>query len=200
MTTPMWHAIDADAVVKELQADLHQGLAPTEAASRLSRYGPNELMHEEKASPWTLFFNQFKNVLIVILIVATLLSAAVGEYADAAIILVIIVFCAVLGFVQEYRAERALDALKGMLTPMITVLRGGRELEVASKELVPGDVLVIEAGDRIPADARLVENHSVQCDEAPLTGESVPVTKDLARMPPQALVGDRKNMVFTGTP
>jgi Ca2+-transporting ATPase len=195
----MWHAIDVDAVVKELQADLHQGLAPTEAASRLGRYGPNELMHEEKASPWTLFFNQFKNVLIVILIVATLLSAAVGEYADAAIILVIIVFCAVLGFVQEYRAERALDALKGMLTPMITVLRGGRELEVASKELVPGDVLVIEAGDRIPADARLVENHSVQCDEAPLTGESVPVTKDLARMPPQALVGDRRNMVFTGT-
>lgn len=199
MTMPMWHAIDVDAVVKELQADLHQGLAPTEAASRLSRYGPNELMHEEKASPWTLFFNQFKNVLIVILIVATLLSAAVGEYADAAIILVIIVFCAVLGFVQEYRAERALDALKGMLTPMITVLRGGRELEVASKELVPGDVLVIEAGDRIPADARLVENHSIQCDEAPLTGESVPVTKDLACMPPQALVGDRRNMVFTGT-
>ena len=199
MTTPLYHSIDADAVLKELQVDPRQGLAPTEASDRLGQYGPNELVHDEKASPWVLFFNQFKNILIVILIVATLLSAVVGEYVDAVIVLVIIVFCAVLGFVQEYRAERALDALKGMLTPMITVLRGGQELEVASKELVPGDVLVIEAGDRIPADARLVENHSIHCDEAPLTGESLPVTKELAPMQRDALVGDRRNMVFTGT-
>jgi Ca2+-transporting ATPase len=199
MTAPLCHSMAVDAVLTELQVDPQQGLAPAEAATRLSRYGPNELMHEEKASPWMLFFNQFKNILIVILIVATLLSALVGEYIDAVIILVIIVFCAALGFVQEYRAERALDALKSMLTPMITVLRGGQEQEIASKELVPGDVLVIEAGDKIPADARLVENHSIQCDEAPLTGESLPVTKDLAPMPQQALVGDRKNMLFTGT-
>ena len=199
MTTQLWHSMHVDAVLKDLQVDPHRGLAPEEAGNRLGQYGPNELMHEEKASPWALFFNQFKNILIVILIVATLLSAFVGEYIDAAIILVIIIFCAVLGFVQEYRAERALDALKSMFTPMITVLRGGAELEVASKELVPGDVLVIEAGDRIPADARLVENHSIQCDEAPLTGESLPVTKELAPMPQDALVGDRRNMVFTGT-
>jgi P-type Ca2+ transporter type 2C len=199
MTAPLCHSMAVDAVLTELQVDPQLGLAPAEAATRLSRYGPNELMHEEKASPWMLFFNQFKNILIVILIVATLLSALVGEYIDAVIILVIIVFCAALGFVQEYRAERALDALKSMLTPMITVLRGGQEQEIASKELVPGDVLVIEAGDKIPADARLVENHSIQCDEAPLTGESLPVTKDLAPMPQQALVGDRKNMLFTGT-
>jgi len=199
MTAPPWHSMDVGAALQELQADPHRGLAPEEAGNRLGQYGPNELMHEEKASPWALFFNQFKNILIVILIVATLLSALVGEYVDAAIILVIIVFCAVLGFVQEYRAERALDALKSMLTPTITVLRGGTELEVASKELVPGDVLVLEAGDRIPADARLVENHSVQCDEAPLTGESLPVTKELVPMRQEALVGDRRNMVFTGT-
>ena len=199
MTNQLWHSMSVDTAIKELKADPLRGLAPEEAGNRLDQYGPNELMHEEKASPWALFFNQFKNILIVILIVATLLSAFVGEYVDAAIILVIIVFCAVLGFVQEYRAERALDALKSMLTPMITVLRGGTELEVASKELVPGDVLVIEAGDRIPADARLVENHSIQCDEAPLTGESLPVTKELAPMRQDALVGDRKNMVFTGT-
>lgn len=199
MTTPLCHSMDVDAVLRELQVDPHQGLPPAEAANRLGQYGPNELLHEEKASPWALFFNQFKNILIVILIGATLLSAFVGEYVDAVIILVIIVFCAVLGFVQEYRAERALDALKSMLTPKITVLRGGRELEVASKELVPGDVLVIEAGDRIPADARLVENRSIHCDEAPLTGESVPVAKVLAPMRQEALVGDRKNMLFTGT-
>ena len=166
MTTPLCHSMEVDAVLEELRVDPQQGLAPAEAVNRLGQYGPNELMQEEKASPWTLFLNQFKNILIVILIVATLLSAFVGEYVDAVIILVIIVFCAVLGFVQEYRAERALDALKSMLTPMVTVLRGGTELEVPTKELVPGDVLVLEAGDRIPADARLVENHSIHCDEA----------------------------------
>ena len=199
MTTQSWHSMDVNAVLKDLKVDPLRGLAPEEAGSRLSQYGLNELTHEEKASPWTLFFNQFKNILIIILIIATLLSALVGEYVDAVIIGVIIVFCAVLGFVQEYRAERALDALKSMLTPMITVLRGGTELEVASKELVPGDVLVLEAGDKIPADARLVENHSLHCDEAPLTGESVPVTKELKPIRQEALVGDRKNMMFTGT-
>ena len=199
MTTPLCHSMDVDAVLKELQVDPLKGLASEEAANRLGQYGPNELLREEKASPWTLFFNQFKNILIVILIVATLLSAFVGEYVDAVIILVIIVFCAVLGFVQEYRAERALDALKSMLTPMITVLRGAAEQEIASKELVPGDILILEAGDKIPADARLIENHSLQCDEAPLTGESVPVAKEVAPMRQEALVADRRNMMFTGT-
>ena len=124
-----WHALDVDVALKELQVDPLRGLSPEEAGSRLGKYGPNELTHEEKASPWVLFFSQFKNVLMLILIVATILSAFVGEYVDAIIILVIVVFCAVLGFVQEYRAERALDALKSMLAPMITVLRGGEERE-----------------------------------------------------------------------
>ncbi|MBI2316573.1 MAG: HAD-IC family P-type ATPase, partial [Betaproteobacteria bacterium] len=199
MTTQLWHTMDVAAALEELRVDPRHGLSPEETQRRLAQYGRNELVHEHKASPWTLFINQFKNILIVILIVATVLSAFVGEYVDAAIILAIIVFCAVLGFVQEYRAERALDALKNMLTPMVSVLRGGRELKIASKELVPGDMLVLEAGDRIAADARLVENHSVQCDEAPLTGESLPVSKELLPMRQDSLVGDRRNMVFTGT-
>jgi len=199
MATSLWHSMDVDLVLKELQVDPHRGLAPEEAQSRLGQYGPNELRQEEKASPLALFFNQFKNILIIILLIATLLSALVGEYVDAAIIFVIIVFCAGLGFIQEYRAERALEALKNMLTPTITVLRGGQELEAPSKDLVPGDVLVLEAGDKIPADARLVEIHSVHCDEAPLTGESIPVGKVLALSAEDASVGDRKNMVFTGT-
>ena len=199
MATSLWHSMDVDLVLKELQVDPHRGLAPEEAQSRLGQYGPNELRQEEKASPLALFFNQFKNILIIILLIATLLSALVGEYVDAAIIFVIIVFCAGLGFIQEYRAERALEALKNMLTPTITVLRGGQELEAPSKDLVPGDVLVLEAGDKIPADARLVEIHSVHCDEAPLTGESVAVGKELALSAEDASVGDRKNMVFTGT-
>ena len=146
MSSRSWHAMEATAVVAELNADVQRGITPADAQSRLVQHGPNELTNEEKASAWELFFNQFKNILIVILIVATVLSAFVGESIDAVIILVIIVFCAVLGFVQEYRAERALEALKGMLTPMITVLRGGQEMEIASRELVPGDTLVLEAG------------------------------------------------------
>jgi Ca2+-transporting ATPase len=199
VTTPVWHSLEVASATKALQVDPGRGLAPQEARRRLAQYGPNELTQQQKASPWRLFLNQFRNILVVILVVATVLSAFVGEYVDAGIILVIILFCAVLGFLQEYRAERALDALKSMLTPMITVLRGGEEREVPSRELVPGDVLVLEAGDRIPADALVVENHSLQCDEAPLTGESLPVTKELTPVRAEAAVGDRRNMVFAGT-
>jgi P-type Ca2+ transporter type 2C len=194
-----WHAMEVNTAVQELKADPRAGLDAQEVNRRLAEYGPNELTHEEKASPWVLFLNQFKNILVVILIVATVLSAFVGEYVDAIIIGVIILFCAVLGFVQEYRAEKALDALKSMLTPTITVLRGGNEEEVPSKDLVPGDIMVLEAGDKIPADARVIENHSLQCDEAPLTGESLPVTKEVTPIRDDAPVGDRRNMVFTGT-
>ncbi|MDP2279178.1 MAG: HAD-IC family P-type ATPase, partial [Nitrospirota bacterium] len=178
---------------------IHLGLAEDEVKKRIEKYGYNELKKEERISPFTIFINQFKNILIIILLAAIALSALVGEVVDAAIIGVIVIFCAVLGFVQEYRAERALEALKKMLSSTITVLRGGKEEEIPSKELVPGDILLLEAGDKIPADARLVENHSLRCDEAPLTGESVPVGKDIKPMPQDVRVSDRKNMVFTGT-
>jgi Ca2+-transporting ATPase len=191
--------MEAPQVLKELNTDLHHGLSEAEIRSRLEKYGYNELKKEEGISPFTLFINQFKNILIIILLIATVLSALVGETFDAALILVIVVFCAVLGFIQEYRAERALEALKKMLSPTITVLRGGREEEIPSKELVPGDILLLEAGDKIPTDARLIENHSLRCDEAPLTGESVPVGKDIKPLPENVRVNDRKNMVFTGT-
>jgi Ca2+-transporting ATPase len=194
-----WHSIETAQVLKELNTDLHHGLTEDDVKRRLEKYGYNELKKEEKISPLTLFFNQFKNILIIILIVAIVLSALVGEVVDAVIIAVIVVFCAVLGFIQEYRAERALEALKKMLSPTITGLRGGKEEEVPSKELVPGDILLLEAGDKIPADARLLENHSLRCDEAPLTGESVPVGKDIKPMPEDVRVSDRRNMVFTGT-
>jgi P-type Ca2+ transporter type 2C len=194
-----WHSIDAAQVVKELGTDPHQGLAEEEVKKRLEKYGYNELKKEEKVSPFILLMNQFKNVLIIILLIATVLSALVGEIFDAALILVIVAFCAVLGFIQEYRAERALEALKKMLSPTITALRGGKEEEVPSKELVPGDILLLEAGDKIPADGRLIENHSLRCDEAPLTGESVPVGKDVKPLLESVRVNDRRNMVLTGT-
>jgi Ca2+-transporting ATPase len=191
--------MEVPQVLKELDTDPHHGLTGDEVQNRLDQYGYNELKKEEGVSPFTIFFNQFKNILVIILIIAIILSALVGEVIDAAIIAVIVVFCAALGFVQEYRAERALEALKKMLTPMITVIRGGKEEEVPSKELVPGDLLLLEAGDRIPADARLIETHSLRCDEASLTGESVPVGKDIRPLAEVVRVSDRKNIVFTGT-
>jgi Ca2+-transporting ATPase len=199
MRIESWHSMESALVLKELNTDLHAGLNEAEVKSRLEKYGYNELKKEEGVSPFTLFINQFKNILIIILLIATILSALVGETFDAALILVIVVFCAVLGFIQEYRAERALEALKKMLSPTITVLRGGKEEEVPSKELVPGDILLLEAGDKIPTDARLIENHSLRCDEAPLTGESVPVGKDIKPLPENVRVNDKRNMVFTGT-
>src|SRR5919106_145131 len=199
MANIQWHSTQVDSVLSQLGTDPQQGLTVEEARRRLQEHGFNELRKETKASPFILFINQFKNTLIIILAVATILSAIIGDLLDAGIILAIIVFCALLGFVQEYRAERALDALKKMLTPTITALRGGREEEIPSKELVPGDIVLLEAGDKIPADGRLIEVHSLQCDEAPLTGESFPVEKDLKVLPESVPVGDRKNMVFTGT-
>src|SRR3990167_1454970 len=194
-----WHATDIDAIVKHLQTDPLRWLNPAEAQERLAQHGANELARGHRASPVQLFFGQFKNTLIVILLVATVLSALLGEIVDAAIISLIVLFCAILGFVQEYRAERALDALKRMLAPTINVLRGGTEQRIPSRELVPGDIMLLEAGDRIPADARLIEIHSLKCDEAPLTGESFSVEKGLKLLATDTAVADRHNLVFTGT-
>ena len=187
-----------EAIFESLVTSI-KGLGVDEAKKRLEEYGYNELKKEEKISPFALFIGQFKDIIIVILLIAVVLSAVIGELVDAGIIAAIVVFCAVLGFTQEYRAERSLEALKKMLSPTITVLREGREEEIPSKELVPGDILLLEAGDKIPADARLVESHSLMCDEASLTGESVPVSKEVKPLPEAVRVSDRKNIVFTGT-
>ena len=199
MAQPQWHAIDVQQTIQDLGTDVNRGLTEAEAAKRLAQYGTNELRKEEGISPLALFFGQFKNTLVVILLVAIALSALVGEVVDAAIIAVIVVFVAVLGFIQEYRAERAIEALKKMLSPTISVLRAGREEEVLSKDLVSGDIMLLEAGDKVPADARIIEEHSLRCDEASLTGESVPVGKQAEAVPAAASVNDRKSMVFTGT-
>lgn len=199
MAKETWHSLETEHVLKEMDTDMHRGLTGDEAKKRLEKYGYNELKKEEKISPFTLLISQFKNTLIIILLIAVVLSALVGEMVDSAIILVIVIFCAVLGFVQEYRAEKAMEALKKMLSPTIRVLRGGKEEDVPSKNLVPGDIMLLEAGDKVSADARLVEIHSLRCDEAPLTGESVPVGKNIKPLSEDVRVSDRKNMTFTGT-
>ena len=176
------------------------GLTTAEASRRFAEHGPNELQAAHRISPWTILFQQFKNLLIVILLVATGLSAFLGHGVEAAAIAVIVLFAVVLGFVQEFRAERAIEALRQMAAPTATALRDGQEVEIPARNLVPGDVILLRAGDKVPADARLVEAVNLQIEEASLTGESVPVEKHAVPLPDaQLALGDRKNMAYAGT-
>ncbi|UCF46979.1 MAG: cation-translocating P-type ATPase [Myxococcales bacterium] len=177
-----------------------QGLAEVEVERRLARYGPNELQAAKRVSPWAVLFEQFKNLLIVILLIATVISAFLGHGVETIAIGVIVAFAVLLGFIQEYRAERAIEALRQMAAPTVTVIRNGQEIEIPARELVPGDVILLHAGDRVAADARLLESVNLQVDEAALTGESVPVAKNTEPLGAEDLaLGDRDNMVFGGT-
>ncbi|MGD2201733.1 MAG: HAD-IC family P-type ATPase, partial [Candidatus Bathyarchaeota archaeon] len=198
-----WHAEDIENVIDILDSS-RKGLEKEEAARRLKEYGPNELKEEKRVTPLELFIGQFKSILVIILILSALVSAYIsvkeGEpFTDTYVILFIVVMNAILGFVQEYRAEQAVEALKRMVSPQVLVLRESKEESIDSKELVPGDVILLEAGSRVPADARLLEAANLHVDEAALTGESTPVTKSLGVLIPEVGVGDRTNMVFTGT-
>jgi Ca2+-transporting ATPase len=195
----VWHTLTPDAAFARL-GSRPDGLTADEAARALAEHGPNELQAATHVSPWTLLLAQLKNVLIIILLVATALSALLGHGTEAIAIAVIVLFAVLLGFVQEYRAERALEALREMAAPMANVLRGGEELHIPARDLVPGDVVLLRAGDKVPADARVVEAMNLQCEEAALTGESVPVEKTSDALPTATLeVGDRKNIVHAGT-
>ena len=203
MEKKAWHAEDIDSVLESLGTS-QEGINDEEAERRLEQYGPNELVEERKTTPLELFLGQFKSVLIFILIVSAMVSAFIsyrkGEaYTDTYVILIIVIMNAVLGFVQEYRAEKAVEALKKMVSPHVLVLRDGREQSIDSKDLVPGDVILLEAGSRVPADSRLLEAANLQLDEAALTGESTPVSKRLGVVHADVGVGDRSNMVFMGT-
>ncbi len=194
----LFHTQGVAEVLAALDSDF-RGLTSEEAARRLSEFGPNQLTAAAPISPWSILFDQFKNVLVIILLIATALSAALGHGVESIAITVIVLFAVLLGFVQEYRAEKAIEALKEMAAPISTVFRGGAETEVPAGELVPGDVVLIAAGDKIPADARLIESHSLQIEEAALTGESVAVAKITDPIPGELAVGDRRNMIFAGT-
>jgi len=195
----VWHTLSADEVLATLQTS-SQGLSPEEAQKRLERYGLNELSAAEHVSPWKILLSQFQNVLIVILLIATVLSVVVGHAVEAIAIAVIVLFAVLLGFIQEFRAERAIEALRQMAAPLATVIRGGREQQIAAREIVPGDIVLLHAGDKIPADARLLEAVNLKLEEAALTGESVAVEKETEPLTdPEAGVGDRTNMVHAGT-
>ncbi len=196
---PAWHTHTAADIAARLHAS-DSGLTAADAGQRLDQYGPNELQAKHRVSPWALLAAQFKNVLIVIVLVATALSAFLGHAVEAVAITVIVLFAVLLGFIQEFRAERAIEALRQMAAPQATVLRDGQEIQVAAREVVPGDVLILHTGDRVAADGRLIEAVNLQVQEAALTGESLPVEK---RTEPIAeadiALGDRRNMVYAGT-
>ncbi len=201
-TTPALppHALPGGEVVRELASHAVRGLSEGEAVARLRTHGPNELPTSGPPSAWSVFAAQLKNVLVLILLLAIGLSLALGHLVEAASIGAISLFSIFLGFFQELRAEKALDALRRMSAPHATVVRDGRARRVPARELVPGDLIRLEAGDLVPADARLVEAVDLQTDEAPLTGESVPVAKDAhAVAAPEAGVGDRHGVVHQAT-
>jgi Ca2+-transporting ATPase len=199
VTMPAWHTLSIEATTAVLTTS-PTGLSSDEARKRLEIYGLNELQPAHKSSPWQLLFEQFKNTMIIVLLIATTLSIFLGEAVEAIVIGVIVLFAVGLGFIQEFRAERALDALRQMAAPMATVLRDGMELDLQASLLVPGDVVLLESGDRIPADLRLSESINLQIEEAILTGESVPVEKHanpIATSDPS--LGNRGNMAYAGT-
>jgi len=197
--SPAWHTLSVDSVLSQLSSAPH-GLVEAEVERRLALYGPNELEAVDRVSPWAVLLGQFKNVLIIILLLAAAISAFVGHGVEAIAIAVIVLFAVVLGFVQEYRAERAIEALRRMAAPTVTVIRDGQEIEIAARALVPGDVVLVHAGDKVAADARLIESVNLQVEEAALTGESVAVEKNIEPIEGEDLaLGDRSNMIFAGT-
>jgi Ca2+-transporting ATPase len=193
-----WYNLKRDEVITSLNSS-SDGLSQEEAKRRLVQFGPNEVVKKRKVSPWLLLLEQFKNFLILILFVAAIIASIKGEVIDAILIFAVVLLAGILGFVQEYKAERAMEALKRLAAPTATVLRDGKETEIPARELVPGDIVLLRTGDRIPADGRLIEAVNLRTEEAPLTGESTPIDKIKGPIEGEVSVGDRRNMVFMGT-
>jgi Ca2+-transporting ATPase len=194
-----WHTWERERVYEELKTSA-SGLDAAEVKRRLERYGTNELEERGLRSPLKVLLSQFTEIMVVVLLVAAVISFAIGKTTDAIMILIIVILNAILGFTQEYRAERAMAALKQLSVPTVRVRRDGQIQEVEATSLVPGDVLLLEAGDRVPADGRVIESVNLRAEEAALTGESVPVDKTERPFEDDTLpLGDRRNMVFMGT-
>jgi len=194
-----WHQKTVQDVIEELNTSL-KGLSSEEAQKRLLEYGPNELKEKKKKTLLMVFLDQFRDFMILVLIAAALISGFIGELSDTIAIIVIVVLNAVVGFIQEYRAEKAMAALKKMAAPYSTVIRNSMPETIPASELVPGDMVMLEAGKIVPADMRLIEAAHFKVEEAALTGESVPVEKNINALRDEHLpIGDRKNMAYKGT-
>ncbi len=193
-----WHAIETEKLLSALQAS-EKGLSEQGAKRRLQEYGPNELVERKRITPLQIFLGQFRDIFVIMLLIAIGISIAIGEVIDASTIGAIVVLNAIVGFVQEYRSEKAMEAMKKLTAPRARVLREGKEKFIPAREVVPGDVIILESGDRIPADGRLLEVVDLKTDEAVLTGESTPVEKKTGVLDEKTPVADRKNSVFMAT-
>ncbi len=183
-----------------MKVDSSRGLNGRDAAERLRKHGPNELIDRGVKSPWAILWEQLTGIMVVILIIAAVISIFLREYTDAAVIMIIVAINAILGFTQEYRAEKAMAALKRIAAPTVRVRRDGETHEIPARELVPGDIVIFEAGNIVPADCRLVEEFNLRVQEAALTGESEPVEKDAAAIELEnPAIGERQNMAYMGT-
>src|SRR5687768_9050160 len=197
--TMAWDTTDIEKILQELKTDPN-GLSADDAARRLQEYGPNELAEKKKKPAWLMFLLQFKDLMIIILMAAAIVSGVVGDLKDAFVILVIVLLNAIVGFVQEYRAEKAMEALKKMATTSAKTKRNNEVHEISATELVPGDIILLEAGDMVPADARIIESHALKMEEASLTGESQPVDKHTDPLQEEKIpIGDRTNMGYKST-
>jgi magnesium-transporting ATPase (P-type) len=194
-----FHARGADEALEAFATSRARGLSGEEARARLERYGRNMLPPPKRRSPLQRFLLQFHNVLIYVLIVAGIVTMLLGHWIDSAVIFGVVVINAIIGFIQEGKAERALDAIRNMLSLNAQVLRDGRRREVPAEELVPGDIVFLASGDKVPADLRLIEVRSLRVEEAALTGESVPVEKAVDAVDAEASLGDRSSMAYSGT-
>ena len=194
-----WYQLPTEAVLQQQQAT-PQGLDSAESKNRLAQFGPNELVEKKPISPLAIFLAQFKDLMIIILVIAAVISGLLGDLVDTIVIALIVIINAIIGFVQEYQAEKSMQALRNMTTSFARILRGGTVHQVSVKQLVPGDVVLLEAGDVVPADARLIEAHQLKINEASLTGESVATEKTTDAIEEESLpLGDQTNMVFKGT-
>ncbi|MGD9833273.1 MAG: cation-translocating P-type ATPase, partial [Piscinibacter sp.] len=194
-----WHALTADEALRRCGTDPARGLEAATAAQRLAGLGPNALPEPPPKPVWRTFVRQFRSPLIYILFVAAVLAVALGHHGDAGVILAVVLVNALIGSFQEGRAERSMAALRRLSSLRVRVLRDGHEQVVEARELVPGDLMLLAAGDAVAADARLVEEAQLQVAEAALTGESVPVAKSVAAVPEATGLADRHDMVYSGT-
>ena len=195
-----FYQVEAEKVIDGIETSLADGLSSQEAANRLEHYGLNELVETGKKNPWRILWEQMTSIMVVILIIAAIISLVLGEYLDAIVITAIILINAAIGFQQEYKAEEAMSALKKMAVPVVKVRREGHVSEISARELVPGDIVLMEAGNLVPADCRLVESVNLRIEEAALTGESVPVEKEANFVAESDMpLGDRLNMGYLGT-
>src|SRR4030066_210919 len=194
-----WYQLEENKVLKKLETS-EEGLSDSEAGKRLETYGPNKLPEAEAISKLKILFHQFTSPLIYILMVAAIVTAFLGEYIDTGVIVAVLILNAIIGYFQEYKAETSVRALKSMVVPRARVLREGKEKEIPSEDLAPGDIVLLASGGKVPADLRLFKTTEIKIEEASLTGESVPVEKRPRSIQEENLTpGDQTNMAFMGT-